>query len=331
MAYLSIIVPVYNTFHSLTHCVESILNQTWQDFELILVDDGSPDNAGLLCEKFALQDSRIRVIHQSNQGLSAARNSGIRAATSKFYLFVDSDDYLAKHCCETLVSAQQQTNADLVIGSYTNVYSHTQRKCSFGNHFYKNMFELEEDYSSLTLKYCYSCVWGKLYRAVLFDEFDESCYFGEDVELNMRYLPRCKTIQIVAECLYYYTHLNRSAMTSRFDEKKFSYALQVYKLRTEFSSQHFSSGYVPRAENALLVGDTIRTIQRLILLGEKTYKKERQQISAWLCHPKIRIAVRDMYRSQFVYFIIWLFVRLRLTVLLQLGFHFQKALRRMNY
>ena len=102
MPKISIIVPVYNVEKYLEKCVRSILAQTFTDFELILVDDGSPDSSGAMCDQFAEQDQRVKVIHKENGGLSDARNAGIEIATGEYLGFVDSDDYIADDMYETL-------------------------------------------------------------------------------------------------------------------------------------------------------------------------------------------------------------------------------------
>ena len=93
MAFFSIIVPVYKVEAYLPQCVASVLSQTFSDFELILIDDGSPDGCGALCDRYAREDSRIRVVHKKNGGLSSARNSGLRIASGEAIVFLDSDDY----------------------------------------------------------------------------------------------------------------------------------------------------------------------------------------------------------------------------------------------
>lgn len=118
---LSIIVPVYNVENYLQKCIDSILAQTFTDFELILVDDGSPDNCPALCDAAAAKDARIRVLHQKNGGLSAARNAGLDVARGEWIGFVDSDDYIAPEMYETLYKAVQSTGADLALCDYVKV------------------------------------------------------------------------------------------------------------------------------------------------------------------------------------------------------------------
>ena len=116
---VSVIVPVYNCENVIGRCIKSIQLQTYASLEIILVDDGALDDSGKICDEFAGQDVRIRVIHKKNGGVSSARNQGINTATGSFVMFVDSDDYLEKDYIEKMMMAQQQNDAELVIGGYT--------------------------------------------------------------------------------------------------------------------------------------------------------------------------------------------------------------------
>lgn len=112
MVFFSVIVPVYKVEDYLERCIKSILQQTYKDFELILVDDGSPDNCGIMCDEFAKKDDRIIVIHQENAGLSAARNAGLAIARGKYILFVDSDDWILESTTIKLADIINKKNPD---------------------------------------------------------------------------------------------------------------------------------------------------------------------------------------------------------------------------
>ena len=119
---ITIIVPVYNVEKYLHDCIESILNQTYKDFELILVDDGSKDNSGKICDEFAQKDYRINTIHQKNAGEGMARNAGLEIANGEWMVFVDSDDYIRPDYIKDLLKAQNDSNADIVISGMDRVY-----------------------------------------------------------------------------------------------------------------------------------------------------------------------------------------------------------------
>ena len=112
MAYVSVIVPVYQAEKHIEKCVNSVLEQTFTDWELILVDDGSKDGSGAICDKFARSDTRIRVIHQENTGVSGARNAGIKASSSEYIAFLDSDDYYKPDMLDKLIGALKNSVAD---------------------------------------------------------------------------------------------------------------------------------------------------------------------------------------------------------------------------
>ena len=111
---ISVVIPVYNVEKYLQECVNSVLRQTYTDFEVILVDDGSTDSGGRICDDYAQKDPRVRVIHQANGGLSVARNTGLRAAQGKYVYFLDSDDYIEDHTLEALIFLAEKESADIV-------------------------------------------------------------------------------------------------------------------------------------------------------------------------------------------------------------------------
>ena len=120
----SIVIPVYKTKEYLDHCVESVIAQTFRDFEIILVDDGSPDCCGAMCDAWAAKDSRIVVVHQENGGLSAARNAGIRRATGEYIMFLDSDDWWADpYVLENIAQHLNHTDADILSFNYRKSYN----------------------------------------------------------------------------------------------------------------------------------------------------------------------------------------------------------------
>lgn len=120
---ISIIVPVYNVEKYLPQCVDSLLQQTYPNVEIVLVDDGSPDQSGRICDEYAAKDQRVKVIHQKNQGVSAARNNGMAAASGEWITFVDADDWFDTDACQHLINeAQKQDGCDVVIFSFVKNY-----------------------------------------------------------------------------------------------------------------------------------------------------------------------------------------------------------------
>lgn len=136
MSKVSVIVPCYNVEKYLAQCIESLIAQTLEDIEIVLVDDGSPDNSGKICDQYKEQDERIKVIHKINEGVGAARNDGFKEATGEYVIFVDSDDYLPSEALNSLYTKAVQSDADIVIGDVNRVFSNMEKMA----HFYAEEF-----------------------------------------------------------------------------------------------------------------------------------------------------------------------------------------------
>lgn len=226
---ISVIVPVYNVEKYLCRCVDSILNQTFTDFELILVDDGSPDNCGAICDEYAAKDSRIRVIHKTNGGLSSARNAGLDIAQGRYVMFCDSDDYVAANWCEVMLGVLAKNIDSFVVSNIWKVYA--DRKTSYQP--IKNDTELHSYFE--IYKFGISAyVWNKIYRADILRKynlrFDESCRFAEDVGFNARYCALCDKCVYIPIPLYYYADTQDSIM-NRYYPDYFELHLPLFQCR----------------------------------------------------------------------------------------------------
>lgn len=214
---ISVIVPVYRVEKYLLACIDSILNQTFTDFELILVDDGSPDRCPEICDEVARRDARVRVIHQANAGLSAARNAGIEAAHGAWLSFVDSDDYIAPHFCEKLYQTAQRTNADCVMCSVQNVdesgklidsaLMRVADEVKTGREVLRKIGR--DDVTP------YLTAWNKLYRRKLFNTLRYPAgRQNEDVFVFAELFCQVQRAVCVAEPLYFYRKRIGSIMNS---------------------------------------------------------------------------------------------------------------------
>ncbi len=192
---ISVIVPVYKVEKYLDKCIESIVNQTYQNLEILLVDDGSPDNCPQMCDKWAQRDSRIRVIHQKNGGVSASRNAGLDAATGDYIGFVDSDDWIDSDMYELLVSNLIHNNCDV---SRCGFCYYMQNDNSFISENYNTDIEiLNNDALMRSLQnsgYLDGVIWNKIYSNKLLNKirFNENYPVGEDLLFNYYALKNCK-------------------------------------------------------------------------------------------------------------------------------------------
>ena len=209
---LSIIVPVYDVERYLPKCIDSILAQTFTDFELILVEDGSPDNCPALCDAAAAKDARIRVIHQKNGGLSAARNAGLDAARGAWIGFVDSDDYIAPEMYEVLYQAVQSTGADLALCDYAEV-DEAGAPCQ-SMHVSLSEGELTgQELLKRASGLMVQLAWNKLYRRAIFTQlrYPEG-KLNEDLFLIPEVCLQIQKAVVVPKALYYYVQRGGSIM-----------------------------------------------------------------------------------------------------------------------
>ena len=210
---LSVIVPVYRVEAYLRKCLDSIVSQTYANLEIILVDDGSPDRSGAICDEYAARDSRIVVIHQENKGASQARNAGLDRMTGEFVAFVDSDDYLAPVMYEKLMGAAE--DADIVIGDF---YVILQSGIVRGHSPIQNGLTTEGIKELILMDQLQSYLWNKIYRAELFRglRFEKIRGF-EDLLISPRLFQRAEKIVYVPEAGYYYNSMNMEGLTATFN------------------------------------------------------------------------------------------------------------------
>ncbi len=211
---ISIIVPVYNVEQYLKRCIDSILNQTFKNFELILVDDGSPDHCGAICDEYAQSDSRIRVIHKSNSGLSDARNAALKIAKGEFVTFVDSDDLIAPNCLQLLLEAALKNDSDIVISTKFKVFDN-ESTCENAN--IKKSFVVGCQ-KALEAVFCQNTrweAWGTLYKLCLFEnkKFPKGKLY-EDIATIPKIILSSKKVTFIDACVYYYFKRIGSIMDS---------------------------------------------------------------------------------------------------------------------
>lgn len=207
MPKLSIVVPVYKVEDYLKECVDSILNQSFKDFELILVDDGSPDSCPKLCDDYSKLDSRVKVIHKSNGGLSSARNAGMRVAKGDYISFIDSDDYLDLDTYNKVFSIIAKEQADVVIFGRCYVYEDNRKVVREKQGIYKVMTGAEATalMNTSLLGYYDVAAWDKVYKRSLFDgiEYPEG-KLSEDWYTTYKVFARAQKVAYDSKPLYYY-------------------------------------------------------------------------------------------------------------------------------
>ncbi len=239
---VSIIVPVYNAEACLRRCVESVLNQEYADFELLLADDGSRDGSGRICDEYAAADSRVRVFHKENSGVSDSRNLCLDQARGRYLQFLDADDWITANATKLLVQAMEEHLCDLVISDFYRVVG--ERVSPKGDIDEAQVLSREE-YASHMMEnpanYYYGVLWNKLYRREIVERhhlrMDPAISWCEDFMFNLEYIRRAETFFALQVPVYYYVKTKGSLCTQGISISKtiqmkltvFEYYNQFYK------------------------------------------------------------------------------------------------------
>ena len=233
---ISVIVPVYKVEAYLDRCVQSIVNQTYQNLEIILVDDGSPDNCPAMCDAWAAKDSRIKVIHKENGGLSDARNAGMAVAAGEYISFLDSDDWVDIHFLQVLYDLIVRTNADIAECCFVKTYGESiLPDCSeeitvctpeeaLALHIQISMFK--------------QVVWNKLYRKNVITVLFEKGKYHEDEFWTYQIIANCKRLAHIEKALYFYFQRADSIMGAAYSIKRLD-AVEAKIKRNAFIQKHY--------------------------------------------------------------------------------------------
>ena len=240
---VSIIVPVYNVEKYLEQCINSLINQTYEEIEILLINDGSKDNSGKICDEYKKKDKRIKVFHKENEGLGLTRNFGIERAKGKYMVFVDSDDYLSTTAIETLMNYSKKY--DTVIGGYTKVTN--EGKELFVEKYQKEEFTNENVLNKLLPRLLgslpnikdsiFTTVCARLYSAKIINDYNirfksEREFQSEDLGFQFDYFRYSKYACVIDENIYYYRY-NPSSLTTIYKKNRFEETLKVYEYINE--------------------------------------------------------------------------------------------------
>ena len=251
---ISVIVPVYRVEEYMERCVKSILSQTYKNLEVILVDDGSPDQCPAICDACAEKDARVKVIHQENKGLSGARNAGIDAASGEYLAFVDSDDYVSPHFIEELYQLLQDTGCAIGQCRFSYVKGDgLVEESDSAFCIYRGESLMEQLYGPEEKATCFVVAWNKLYRAELFKETGIRYPEGrihEDEATTYRLFHEAKKLAFLDRALYGYYTENGGSITSVFSAKRLQW-LTAHEERIAFFKKNGYEKLLPAAYRKL--------------------------------------------------------------------------------
>lgn len=276
---ISVIIPVYNVEKYLETCLSSVVKQTYTGLEIILVDDGATDRSGKICDEYAGEDDRIRVIHQENQGLAAARNTGIECASGNYLFFVDADDFLSADGIETVYELLQKTGADMSVGGYLSSDKEQDMEGILHAGRY-HVYATEDALARLNdwrneETTCLITAWGTLYKKSLFDGVRYPAgKWHEDEFVAHRLLARAQKICVLEDPIYFYRQHGDSFMSTidAHSQIRHMVLFEALKDRVHFLSEAFPE----------LVNDAVHHILREansfydIFLQDKHWKKDQE-------------------------------------------------------
>lgn len=277
MPKISIIIPVYNAEKFIRRCIDSILAQSFQDFELILVNDGSTDSSKEICDSYSSLDNRIIVISQENSGASSARNAGLEFAKSEYVCFIDADDYVGKEYLSCMVDKTDK-QADLICQGMTCIKNGNESVIGFDK---EETFTIDNNCTFfdkyILFRFCGSCC--KLFKRNLINEnnirFSDKIICAEDFDFILKYLKHCKYIKVTSSANYYYEHHENSVSTRiyKFNEE-YSGLCQLYKSTNDIIKLKNNESFCKQKRSLITY-----YIQRVIFSNYKNKYLHRERIN----------------------------------------------------
>jgi len=322
---VSIVVPVYNTEKWLLICINSILNQTYKDFELILINDGSQDSSGDICNNIAVEDNRVKVFHVENGGVSKARNLGVKNSTGKYICFIDSDDWVSSDFLETLISKQNTYNVDWVISGYVSKYEKTNTERVYRIDESVSFSNLGAVFIELDLKGIFFTNCGKLYlRDIIIGnniEFSQSYTMGEDFIFNQEYLFKVNSIAVVdCQNYFYRMAINSTSLINKYVPEYFE--INVYLLEKRFEIIKMLNvqdieyvNYLERKNNEIILSSILNLYKKDCTISTKRKIEQFKKLSVAL--PDFKTVSTD-----FIHMLVFFLLKTRFYYLLDLLLRF---------
>lgn len=293
---ISVIVPVYKAEKYLHRCVDSILAQTFTDFELILVNDGSPDNSGAICDEYAQKDCRVRVFHKENGGVSSARNLGLDNVRGEWVTFIDSDDYIHK---DYLFSFNKNIDADLIVGSFQVIGSDENWNGILQCEKYgRNILKQKLQDGAFPPNYHGS--WGKLFQTKIINDnnirFDNKVFLSEDWLFTLNYFIYINSVQTIDKPYYYYERDVEESLSQnyRYFEEYF-YAMQRFSqiavtLEDSFEIPSLCHIYIEAVRVFMN-----RQVNYLYYNTKLTYSNKLNKLRTMLANIHVQTIINDKY------------------------------------
>lgn len=290
---ISVIIPVYKVENYIQQCVDSVVSQSYDNLEIILVDDGSPDRSGKICDEYAEKDLRVKSYHIPNGGVSNARNYGLDRADGDYIFFLDSDDFIEPDCLAVLLAFQYaektdctvcaaRTIHDEVIKNLTTAEINPQKRIVTKESAITSLCYMQKPYPGIDM----GAIWGCLFKRSVIgnNRFDDRISIGEDFEYNFRVLQNARKVAYISTRLYNYRIISSSIMRNGFDQKKYESVIRLAEIAD--CQQKYQADFLSRTVNIALV------VYLTIPEKKGACKEYRCKIEEYIC-SKRNIVLRN--------------------------------------
>lgn len=290
---VSVIVPIFNAEEKLERCINSILHQSYQDIELILINDGSTDGSRKICKKYAEQDQRVYYAERQNKGVSITRNEGISLASGNYIQFVDSDDYIEKKMIEKMVNRMQDTEADMVICGFTEFFPEYKDMRLPEIDKTIKMTEIGKEYPNIFKKFLLNSPCNKLYKKEkLVEKFSEDLSLGEDLIFNLHNMKYFEKISFIKESFYNYI-ISQGSLNRRYRNNSIEIAEKLY-----IESMEFSKKFCIGKNSEIHISNIFMTfffygLTDLFTISGYDKRKKREVLDSWMQNRNIQKAAVD--------------------------------------
>lgn len=350
MAKISIIVPVYNVEKYIAKCLESLVNQTLTDIEIIIVDDGSPDGSYKIYEEYAAKDARIKIIKKKNEGVSEARNTGMEQATGDFFIFVDSDDWMELNGCEILYNEYLRTKADLIVADAIVLTNEIPKR----NHLFKDPFTTTDKrmiraYQKSCIGYCYNpnpktkwnipglgSPWNKLYKREIiqkyhlrFDPYVKGIY--DDNLFALYYLEHSTSLSYVKEPVYDFRIVTGS-LTQGYKENTLDINRRIFEKINEFMDETHEKEYFMEAFYVYVIRRFSKSLNVYFFArnNKNTKKEVFRELKQVINSEPYKTAIENVEFSKLLnnHKLVVIMSRLNVPVLLWISLNIKRKLRK---
>lgn len=310
---VTVIIPVYNAEKHLDECIQSVLKQNFEDFEILLINDGSTDASGIICDAYAAKDHRVKVFHKKNGGVSSARNLGLENAAGEWFTFIDADDYIAPDYFKVL---EQQTDADLILQGL--IYVENGHVIKQNTYLPENLI-LDDFLQRYEVYPDFSSSWSKFFRKVIIRKwelsFNKELSYGEDTLFNLSYLQHCKSITTHDFAGYFYRISGSGLTHTPYD---YQHDLKFYRAFKKQFSIYINTAFLMKAfeipltrlSKSIYHDKTIQPFKRRKILKELVSAHFQQMLNVYT-DPKIKGFFIAAYCTRIYFFLD--FVLLNLT------------------